>query len=445
MKFPLSHSLTRPAAKAVAALAAVFMLSSPAAAGAAAPDADKRPLMRFPDVYENTIVFVYGEDIWSVPASGGVATRLTINDGEERFPKFSPDGKLIAFSGEYDGNTDVYVMDAFGGNISRVTYHPDYDEVVGWHPTKNKILFRSARNSFSRFDRLYLISPDGTGLEELIMNEASQGSFSPDGKKIAYNQLSREFRTWKRYKGGTAQDIYLYDFETNKNTRLTTYEGTDRIPMWIGNKIYFSSDRDQVLNIYAYDLANGQIEQITHHRDYDVRRPSMGGNYIVYELGGTLWLLDVTTNKTAQVKVEIRSDSPEVRPYLKDVSEDVTDGDCSPSGKRALLVARGEIFSVPIEDGPTRNLTRSSGARDKDAAWSTLPRRSAGPGRTRDAHPLPGRLSPHPALVAGQQENSLHRPDPELLLHRCRFEKDHQGGQGGVREYRRVAGHQAHL
>ena len=332
--------------------------------------AGDRPLMRFPDVHDDTIVFVYGEDIWSVPASGGSATRLTIHDGMERFPRFSPDGSLIAFTGEYDGNTDVYVMGVHGGGITRVTYHPASDEAVGWHPTKNKIIFRSYRRSFSRFSRLFLISPDGTGLEDLIMHEAAQGSFSPDGTKIAYNREPREFRTWKRYQGGDAQDIYLLDLETNKDRKLTDFAGTDRIPMWIGEKIYFSSDRDRVLNIYSYDTNTGDVEQITRHTEYDVRRPSMGGERIVYELGGTLWLLDTTTGGHSEVAVEIKTDAPELRPYIKTVDEYVTGFDCSPSGKRALVVARGEVFTVPQEDGPTRNLTNDPGARDKDAAWS---------------------------------------------------------------------------
>ncbi|MFQ6104116.1 MAG: S41 family peptidase [Candidatus Glassbacteria bacterium] len=331
---------------------------------------EMRPLMRFPDVCDDIIVFVYGEDIWSVPAEGGVATRLTIHDGAERFPKFSPDGTMIAFTGEYDGNTDVYVMNVHGGDITRVTYNPSYDEVVGWHPTSNKILFRSFRHSYQSFSRLFLISPDGKDLEELILHEASQGSFSPDGNQIAYNRVSRENRTWKRYQGGTAQDIYLFDFVHMKDRRLTDFPGTDRIPMWIGNKIYFSSDRDRTLNIYAYDVETEEIEQITHHTEYDVRRPSMGGDMIVYELGGSLWLLDTSTNETKQVPVEIQTDAPELRPYIKKVDEFITDIDCSPGGERALVVARGEVFTVPKEEGPIRNLSQDCASREKDAVWS---------------------------------------------------------------------------
>ena len=367
-RFKSNHFLSFQGLMAVVLISAIaFLFISNLSAN---PPENKRPLMRFPDIHGNTVVFVHGADIWKVSAEGGVATRLTVHDGEESFPKFSPDGKLIAFTGQYDGNGDVYVMDEHGGNITRVTFHPGADGVVGWHPTKNKIMFTSRRTSFNRFSRLFLISPGGTGLEELILHEAVQGSFSPDGKKIAYNRISRENRTWKRYKGGTAQDIYLFDFDKMKDSKLTKFEGTDRIPMWIGNKIYFTSDRDRVLNIYAYDKTTGKINQLTSHTEYDVRRPSKGGNKIVYELGGTLWVLDVTTQKTNKVEVEIKADMPEVRPYWKKAASRVTGFDCSPSGNRALVVARGEVFSVPKKDGPTRNLSQNCSARDKDAAWA---------------------------------------------------------------------------
>jgi tricorn protease len=328
------------------------------------------PLLRFPDVHEDLIVFVHGEDIWSVEAAGGVANRLTIHDGEERYPRFSPDGNMIAFTGYYDGNPDVYVMNKYGGDITRVTYHPGYDEVIGWHPVKNKIIFCAYRSDYPGYSELFLISPDGTGLEKLILHEAARGSFSPDGKKIAYNKVSRENRTWKRYKGGTAQEIYLYNFETDEEKNLSNFEGTDRMPMWIGNKIYFTSDRDGVLNIYSVDPGSGQIEQITKHQNYDIRRPEFGGDKIIYELGGDLMVLDLNTKESKKVAIEINTDMPEIRPYFKNVKDNITGIDCSPAGERAVIVARGEIFTVPDKDGLTRNLTNSSGARDKDASWS---------------------------------------------------------------------------
>lgn len=330
----------------------------------------KRPLMRFPDIHGDTVVFVYGEDIWTVPAAGGTATRLTIHDGAERYPKFSPDGEWVAFTGEYDGNTDVYVMNVHGGEITRVTWHPGRDEVIGWHPTSGKIMFSSSRNSFNRFTHLFLIDPGGTGLEELIMHEAARGCFSPDGSKIAYNRLSRESRTWKRYYGGTAQEIYIFDFDEMKDRKITSFDGTDRLPMWIGEKIFFSSDRDGVLNIFSVDPATGDVTKLTDHRKYDVRRPSEGGSKIVYELGGTLRVLDTETGSDSEVPVEIRADAPELRPYYKKVDGYMTGGDISPSGNRVVVAARGELFSVPKEEGPTRNLSKDCGANDKDPAWS---------------------------------------------------------------------------
>ena len=331
---------------------------------------EAQQIMRFPDLSENSVVFTSGEDLWTAPLEGGDAVRLTIHDGNERYPKFSPDGSLIAFTGEYDGNTDVYVMGNKGGNITRLTYHPGVDEVVGWHPEKNKIMFNSARNSTSRYTKLFLISPDGTGLEELILYDASRGSFSPDGTRIAYNKVARENRTWKRYRGGKAQEVYIYDFETNTEENISNFTGTDRMPMWIGEDIYFVSDRDGTLNIFAYHTGSREIRQLTDHQDYDVLRASAGKDRIVYEKGGTLWLLDIATGETSRIDVRIHPDAPETRPYIQSLADQVQGFEISPSGERALVVARGEIFSVPTNEGITENISRNCGARDKDAVWS---------------------------------------------------------------------------
>ncbi len=337
---------------------------------AGAEDGVAGPLLRFPDVRGETIVFVCGEDIWTVPATGGLARRLTLDDGEERDPKLSPDGERIAFTGELDGNTDVYVMNRHGGQLTRLTYHPGADEVVGWHPTEGKVIFRSTRQGWPRFPRLYLVAPDGSGLEEVMLHEAAQGSYAPDGSRIAYNRVNREHRTWKRYRGGTAQDIYLFDFTTREDRRLTDFRGTDRMPIWAGESIVFSSDRDRRLNLYAFDLGTEEVRPLTHHTGFDVRRPSGDGRRVVYELGGDVWMLDLATGETARVPIEIGPDAPEARPYIEDLDEWITEYDLSPNGRRALLVARGELFTLGREHGPTRNLTRSPGARERGAVWS---------------------------------------------------------------------------
>jgi len=332
--------------------------------------ATEQYIMRYPDIHHNKVVFVYGNDIWSVSSSGGIAQRLTIHDGDEIYPKFSPDGKWIAFTGEYDGNTDVYIMNEYGGEIKRLTYHPGNDNVVGWHPIKNKIIFSSLRHSYQYFNKLFMIAPDGSGLEELVIHEAAGGSFSPDGNKMAFNKIGREHRTWKRYKGGMAQDIFIIDFKTLEEKQITNFKGTDRTPMWIGEKIYFSSDRDRVLNLFSYDTSTKEIVKLTNHSNYDVRRPSFGDDKIIYELGGSLWVYDTRSNTTAQLDVQIKADTPETRPYIKDVKSFITDYESSPTGKRSLIVARGEIFTVPKENGRTLNLTNSPGSREKDATWS---------------------------------------------------------------------------
>ncbi len=330
----------------------------------------KTQFMRYPDVHKDKIVFSSGEDLWIVSSKGGEATRLTIHDGAEQYPRFSPDGNLIAFTASYDGNNDVYVMNSKGGEITRVTYHPNADEVIGWHEGKNKIIFASGRVSSSRYSKLFLISPDGSGLEELIMYDASRGSFSPDGSKIAYNKTNRENRTWKRYKGGRAQEIYIYDLKSNDIENISNYDGTDRMPMWIGDEIYYTSDRDRFLNIYSYNTLTKETKQITSHNNFDARRAESGGDQIVYEQGGRIWLLDTKTNITAEVPISISADPPGRRPYFRDVKRQITNIDLSPSGKRALLTARGEVFTVPIKEGAIRNLSQNDGASDKDAVWS---------------------------------------------------------------------------
>jgi tricorn protease len=333
---------------------------------------DTNPLMRFPDIHKDKVVFVSAGDIWIAPASGGDAKRLTIHDGQESFPKFSPDGNLIAFSGEYDGNTDVYVMNIKGGNIKRLTFNPAHDEVLGWHSTENKILFRSRRSPGTGIEtsRIYTISPDGGLPKPLILIEGARGSFSPEGTKIAFNKTARSYRTWKRYQGGRAQDIYLYNLENDQETQLTDFEGTDRFPMWIDDAIYFTSDRDGHLNLYSIQPDKQNLTQLTKHEKFDVRFPSAGEEKIVYEHGGNIWAMDINEEEPEKIDISIGADALGARPRLINVKEYITGIGVSPNGNRSLVEARGEIFTVPRNHGPVRNLTESSGAHDKDPVWS---------------------------------------------------------------------------
>lgn len=361
--------MNRPVHPRFLAFALLVLLSCPAAL--AAPDPSGRgPLMRYPDIHGNQVVFVLGGDIFTVPAQGGRAVRLTFHEGDERYPKISPDGKWIAFTGEYDGNADVYVMPAEGGPVKRLTYHPGGDEVIGWHPANGKILFRSGRVHWNGAYQLFLIDPAGKGLERLPLHEAGWGRFSPDGKQIVYTRVATEDRTWKRYRGGLAPELYLYDFSSAKDRKLTDFPGTDAFPLWFGGAIYFNSDRDGVLNLFQLDPATGSVQQITHHRDYDARRPSGDGTTIVYELGGTLQLLDVSTGNQRSLPVTVEAELPETRPYFKNVRDFITGIDVAPGGERALVVARGELFNVPKKEGVIRNLTRDPGANDRGAVWS---------------------------------------------------------------------------
>ncbi len=343
--------------------------------------AEEGRLMRFPDIHKDKIVFVYAGDLWLVSSQGGIARRLTTHQGLELFPKFSPDGKWIAFTAQYDGNTDVYVIQSEGGEPKRLTFYPGFentserhgfdDMVLGWHPDNQRILFRSWRDSYNGwFQRLFTIHKDGGFPEVLPLPEGGLTCFSPDGDKIAYNRIFRNFRTWKRYKGGLAQDIWIYDLKKNEVERITDYEGTDTYPMWHQDKIYFGSDRDHTMNIFCYDLKTKETKKVTDHQEFDVNWPSLGPETIVYENGGYLYVLDLATEQTKKIAVQIPDDAVLARPEIESVSDYITDFTVSPDAKRALIVARGDVFTIPEKKGNTRNLSNSSGSKEKNAVWS---------------------------------------------------------------------------
>jgi tricorn protease len=340
-------------------------------------------LLRFPDLHKDRVVFTHAGDLWTAPASGGAATRLTAHPGLELFAKFSPDGKWIAFTGQYDGDEQVYVIPAEGGVPKQLTFYPargplpdrwGYDnQVYGWTPDGKAVLFRSMRDGWAMADtRLYTVAIEGGLPEPLPMPVSGGGDFSPDGNRVVYSPLARDFRTWKRYQGGWAQDLYVFDLKTHEVEPVAHHPRTERDPMWIGDKIYFASDRSGTLNLYRFDPATRDVTPLTQSTEGDVRWPSKADDErIVYELGGELYVLDVAdSGQSRKLAITVPSDALAMRPSRASAARLVEGFALSPKGERALFVARGDVFTAPIEKGPTRNLTHSSGAHDKGARWS---------------------------------------------------------------------------
>ena len=337
-------------------------------------------LLRYPDIHGDRVVFSYAGDLWLAPASGGPAARLTSHPGREFFAKFSRDGQWIAFTGQYDGDEQVYVIPSRGGVPRQLTYYPargpladrwGFDnQVYGW-TRDGRVLYRSLRDGWDLTDsRLYTISMEGGLPEPLPMPVSGAGALSPDETRVAYAPLFRDFRTWKRYQGGWAQDLYIFDLTALEATPITDHPRADRDPMWVGEEIYFASDRDGTNNLFAYDLATGETRQITRSTTWDVRWPSADDRRIVYELNGELQVYDTRSGETTAIRINVPNDGVAMRPSRVSVAKNIEGFGLSPKGERALFVARGDVFTAPIEKGPTRNLTASSGAHDKHAQWS---------------------------------------------------------------------------
>ena len=338
-------------------------------------------LLRFPDIYGDRVVFTYGGDLWTASTSGGTATRLTAHPGVETYAKFSSDGKWIAFTGQYDGDEQVYVIPSGGGEPKQLTFYPSrgplaprwgYDnQVLGW-TRDGKIYFRSQRDSWSLpIARLYTVSPDGGPAEALPMPEGGSGDFSADGSKIVYSPRFRDFRPEKRYGGGQANKLYIYDLRTNDAQLISDTPRATRDAMWIGNTIYYNSDKDGKFNLYAYTPSNAKTVQVTRNRDWDIRWPSSDNNgRIVYERDGELEVIDVESKSTKKLSINVPDDGINKRRRMVTVGNQIASYNLSPKGERAVFSARGDIFSVPIEKGGVRNLTKSSDANDRFPAWS---------------------------------------------------------------------------
>ena len=339
-------------------------------------------LLRFPDISGDRTVFTYGGDLWTAPASGGAAIRLTSHPGMEVFGKFSPDGKWVAFTGQYDGDEQVYVVPAGGGVPRQLTFYPAKgpltprwgwdNQVYGWTADGKRIIFKSQRDSWALpIARLYSVSIEGGPAQPLPMPEAGSGDYSPDSNRIVYSPQSRDFRPEKRYGGGQANALYIFDLKTNDAKRITEGPRATRDPLWVGNTIYFNSDRDGHFNLYAYDVSSAKTTQVTNNKTWDVRWPSSDGQgRIIYELNGELQVLDTSSNRSTPISISVPNEGLASRPSRISAANNIESVGLSPKGERALFVARGDIFTAPIEKGPTRNLTHSSGAHDKWATWS---------------------------------------------------------------------------
>ncbi|MCL5268857.1 MAG: S41 family peptidase [Bacteroidetes bacterium] len=340
-------------------------------------------LLRFPDIHGDKVVFVYAGDIYEVSSQGGVARRLTSDPGLELFPKFSPDGKWIAFTGQYDGNFNVYVMPSEGGQPRQLTFRQDDEgipermgpnnEVITWTPDGKSILFLSRMHTYNTwFGSLYTISVEGGMPVQFPVPKGGLLSFSPNGKEFAYNRIFRNFRARKRYYGGMAQKIYIHHVKTMDEQQMGDWKGTDTDPMWYKNTIYFISDRDtnRRKNIWSYDLATKEFKQITFFKDYDCSWASLGPNAIIFENGGYLYTLDLPGDKLTKLDISIPNDESLAMPKWVDASKNIVNFAVAPDAKRAVFQARGDIFTVPKKNGNTRDLTNTSGVDDKDPVWS---------------------------------------------------------------------------
>jgi tricorn protease len=357
-----------------------FILTTVASLNSFAQDESR--LMRFPTINGSKVVFSYAGDLYAVDTSGGLARKLTNFAGYEMFAKFSPDGKQLAFTGEYDGNREVYVMPSQGGVPKRLTYTATINRddlsdrmgpnniVMAWKDNET-VIFRSRKITFNDFTgELYSISTKG-GLEaQLPFPRGGFCSYSPDKTKLAYNRVFREFRTWKYYTGGMADDVWIYDFNTKVTENITSNNAQDIFPMWYNNKIYFLSDRDRIMNMFEYDITTKQTRKVTNFNVYDIKFPSIGDKYIIFENGGYLYTYDIPSGLLRKLTIKIADDFVNSRTVLIDATKYIENTDISPDGKRLLFCARGEVFTVPAEKGFVRNLTKTGNAHDRNAVWS---------------------------------------------------------------------------
>ena len=338
---------------------------------------DDARLLRSPDIHGNRIVFTYAGNLWTVNAVGGTAVQLTTHEGIETGARFSPSGDMIAFTAQYDGNTDVYIIPAAGGEPRRVTWHPGNDELVSWTADGKSVIFSSNRENATRQLKLYSIAVNGTQAEPLPLPQGTSGEFSADGNLFAYNPLpAGVFRAWRRYRGGSAPYIWIYDVKSREVSEVPRKNSNDVYPCWMGNHLVFLSDRDRVMNLYRY-APGGKVEQLTRYSGADIKSFGTDGSAIVFEREGKLHVMTTPDSQAQSIRVDIPDERLNLRPRYVDASKLIFSADISPTGKRAVFGARGEIITVPAEKGDARNLSRTPGAMERSPAWSPDGRRIA--------------------------------------------------------------------
>jgi tricorn protease-like protein/C-terminal processing protease CtpA/Prc len=366
------HTFNRLATRSAAVL--LLAAGQLAAAQETTPHAG---MLRYPDVSKSHIVFSYANDLWIVPKDGGTATKLSSPSGLEGLAKFSPDGNSLAFIANYDGGNDLYTMSVTGGVPKRVTHHPSAEWLTDWTPQGELLYFMNGLEGLGRQTGIFTVSPEGGLPDRVPVPYGANGSMSPDGKWIAYTPHTRDTRTWKRYRGGMATDIWIFNVETYESRKITDWEGTDTIPMWHGSKVYYLSDNgpEHRLNIWSYDTKTDEREQITDFADYDCKFPSIGPGSrgegeIVFQNGSTLQLLNLRSKRSKAIEVSVPGDRPKLRHRTVNAADYIAAGAISSTGKRAVVEARGDIWTVPAKNGAPRQITDTSGSAERNPAWS---------------------------------------------------------------------------
>ncbi|MGC9996264.1 MAG: PDZ domain-containing protein [Terriglobia bacterium] len=327
-------------------------------------------LLQHPALSATQIAFVYGGDLWSVSRSGGVAQRLTAGIGTVSRPAYSPDGSEIAFTGNYNGNSDVYLIPAGGGEPKRLTYHPSPDLVVGWTRDGKQVLFASTRSSFEGFNRLFTISREGGFPAELPLPIAAEGSYSPEGSQLAYVPLDHAFEIWKRYRGGRTSPIWIAHLSDSSVSKIPRDNSNDFDPLWVDHRIFFLSDRSGPISLFSYDTGSKRVTQALKNDALDFKYASAGPGAIVIEQFGAIYLYDLKSAQAHKVDIRVAGDLPEMRPHYLNVASRIENADISPTGLRAVFEARGEILTVPADKGDIRNLTNTPAADERSPAWS---------------------------------------------------------------------------